>query len=62
MPAASGGSRTRNRITLVMIGVFLVYAVIAGRLVQYGMRDLETVSSIARGSELLASRPDLLDR
>ena len=55
-------SRTRNRITLVMVGVCLVYAVIAGRLVQYGLRDLDTVSGIARGSELLASRPDLLDR
>lgn len=55
-------NRTRNRITLVMVGVCLVYAVIAGRLVQYGFRDLATVSGIARGSELLASRPDLLDR
>jgi cell division protein FtsI (penicillin-binding protein 3) len=57
-----GGNRTRHRITLVMIGVCLVYAVIAGRLVQYGIRDLETVSGVARGSELLASRPDLIDR
>ena len=58
----SSGHQTRNRIILVMIGVCLVYAVIAGRLVQYGFRDLATVASIARGSELLASRPDLLDR
>ncbi|MEM6463462.1 MAG: penicillin-binding protein 2 [Pseudomonadota bacterium] len=55
-------NRTRNRIAVVMIGVCVVYAVIAGRLIQYGMRDLETVSGIARGSELLASRPDLIDR
>ncbi|WP_419914865.1 peptidoglycan D,D-transpeptidase FtsI family protein [Hoeflea sp.] len=58
----SSGHQTRNRIILVMIGVCVVYAVIAGRLVQYGFRDLTTVASIARGSELLASRPDLLDR
>ena len=58
----SSGHQTRNRIILVMIGVCLVYAVIAGRLVQYGIRDLATVASIARGNELLASRPDLLDR
>ncbi|WP_246660373.1 penicillin-binding protein 2 [Nitratireductor sp. XY-223] len=58
----SSGHQTRNRIILVMIGVCVVYAVIAGRLVQYGFRDLATVASIARGSELLASRPDLLDR
>ena len=61
-PTGVGNRRSRNRITLVMIGVCLVYAVIAGRLVQYGIRDLETASGIARGSELLASRPDLLDR
>ncbi|MCP4316020.1 MAG: penicillin-binding protein 2 [Hyphomicrobiales bacterium] len=58
----STGNQTRNRITLVMIGVCFVYAIIAGRLIQYGFRDLATVSGIARGSELLASRPDLLDR
>ncbi|MCY6379904.1 peptidoglycan D,D-transpeptidase FtsI family protein [Hoeflea prorocentri] len=58
----SSGSQTRNRITLVMIGVCMVFAIIAGRLVQYGFRDMETVASIARGNELLASRPDLLDR
>ncbi|MEX3010104.1 peptidoglycan D,D-transpeptidase FtsI family protein [Hoeflea sp. TYP-13] len=58
----SSGNQTRNRITLVMIGACLVYAIIAGRLIQYGFRDLAMVSGIARGSELLASRPDLLDR
>ncbi len=56
------GNQSRHRITLVMIGVCFVYAVIAGRLVQYGFRDLTTVASISRGDALLASRPDLLDR
>lgn len=56
------GNQTRNRITLVMIGVCCVYAIIAGRLIQYGFRDLAMVTGIARGSELMASRPDLLDR
>lgn len=58
----SSGRQTRNRISLVMIGACVIYAVIAGRLVEYGLRDLTTVASIARGDALLASRPDLLDR
>lgn len=58
----SSGNQTRNRIALVMIGTCVIYAIIAGRLIQYGMRDLTTVASIARGNDLLASRPDLLDR
>tara|TARA_R110000751_G_scaffold259709_3_gene359015 strand:- start:56878 stop:58617 length:1740 start_codon:yes stop_codon:yes gene_type:complete len=58
----ASGHKTRHRIVLVMIGVCLVYGVIAGRLVQYGLRDLTTVASIARGDALMASRPDLLDR
>ena len=58
----SSGRQTRNRISLVMIGACVIYAIIAGRLVQYGLRDMTTVASIARGDALLASRPDLLDR
>lgn len=58
----ASGHKTRHRIVLVMIGVCLVYGIIAGRLVQYGLRDLTTVASIARGDALMASRPDLLDR
>ncbi len=58
----SSGRQTKNRISLVMIGACVIYAIIAGRLVEYGLRDLTTVASIARGDALLASRPDLLDR
>ena len=58
----SSGRQTKNRISLVMIGACLIYAIIAGRLVEYGLRDLTTVARIARGDALLASRPDLLDR
>lgn len=58
----TSGKRAQNRIMIVMAGVCVVYAVIAGRLVEYGLRDEMTVSSIARGDALLASRPDLLDR
>ncbi|MDF1609575.1 penicillin-binding protein 2 [Hoeflea sp. YIM 152468] len=56
------GAQAKNRI-LIAIGCFFVfYAVIGGRLVQYGLRSPETVSSIARADQLLISRPDLLDR
>jgi len=58
----TSGNQTRNRISLVMIGACLIYAVIAGRLVEYGLRDMTTVASIARADALLASRPDILDR
>ena len=58
----TSGKRAQNRVMIVMAGVCVVYAVIAGRLVEYGLRDEMTVSSIARGDALLASRPDLLDR
>ncbi len=35
---------------------------IGGRLVQYGLAQPETVSSIGRADSLMASRPDILDR
>lgn len=56
------GAQAKNRmiIAIACFGVF--YAIIGGRLVQYGLRSPETVSSIARPDQLLVSRPDLLDR
>jgi len=58
----TSGQQAHNRIVIVMVGVCLIYAVMAGRLVQYGLRDDMVVSSISRGDALMASRPDLLDR
>ena len=56
------GGQTRNRIA-IMIGAFtIVYAVIGGRLVQYGMTAPQTVASIMRADNTVASRPDILDR
>ena len=56
------GAQAKNRmiIAIACFGVF--YAIIGGRLVQYGLRSPETVSFIARPDQLLVSRPDLLDR
>lgn len=58
----SSGGQTRNRIA-IMIGAFtVVYAVIGGRLVQYGMADPITTGSIIRADMTVTSRPDILDR
>jgi len=56
------GAQAKNRmiIAIACFGVF--YAAIGARLVDYGMRSPETVSSIQRPDQLLVSRPDLLDR
>jgi cell division protein FtsI (penicillin-binding protein 3) len=56
------GAQARTRIA-IMIGCFgIVFAVIGGRLVQYGLTPQETVSSIGRPENMVASRPDILDR
>jgi len=58
----SAGGQTRNRVA-IMIGAFtIVYAVIGGRLVQYGLSAPQTVASIMRADTTVASRPDILDR
>jgi cell division protein FtsI (penicillin-binding protein 3) len=56
------GAQAKNRIIIVIACFGLIYSVIGARLVQYGLRAPETVSSIARADQLMASRPDLLDR
>lgn len=58
---ASGG-QARSRIA-IMIGCFsIVYAIIGGRLVEYGLTPPDTVASIAPSDATVASRPDILDR
>ena len=56
------GAQAKNRIIIAIACFGVFYSVIGGRLVQYGMRSPETVSSIMRPDQLLISRPDLLDR
>jgi len=56
------GTQAKNRIIIAIACFGVFYSVIGARLVQYGMRSPETVSSIARADQLLISRPDLLDR
>lgn len=55
-------SQARSRVAIVIISFTAVYCVIGGRLVQYGLAKPETVSSIGRADNLMASRPDILDR
>lgn len=55
-------SRGSNRVALAMIAFMLVFMTMGGRLVEYGLRSPETVSSIPPSNRLLASRPDLRDR
>ncbi|MDO9414569.1 peptidoglycan D,D-transpeptidase FtsI family protein [Pararhizobium sp.] len=56
------GNQARSRVAIMIMSFGVVYCVIGGRLVQYGMAGPEVVSSIARGDTLMASRPDILDR
>ncbi|MCQ2003750.1 peptidoglycan D,D-transpeptidase FtsI family protein [Rhizobium sp. NRK18] len=52
----------RNRLIIIVAGFVAVYGVVGARLVQYGMTPSETVSSIGPADQLMASRPDILDR
>ncbi|NML73150.1 penicillin-binding protein 2 [Rhizobium sp. S-51] len=52
----------RRRVGLMIAGFTAVYAVIGGRLVQYGYAQPEVTSSILPADRLMASRPDILDR
>jgi cell division protein FtsI (penicillin-binding protein 3) len=52
----------KNRVGIMICGFVAFYAVVGGRLVQYGMAQPEIVSSISPADRLMASRPDLLDR
>ena len=54
--------QARNRVAIVLAGFAMAYVVVGGRLVEYGMAKPETVSSIMPSDNLMASRPDLLDR
>ena len=52
----------KTRVGLMIATFCVAYAVIGGRLVQYGYAQPETVSSILPADRLMASRPDILDR
>lgn len=59
----TSGGVSRSRIGLLMIGFFVIYAVIATRLVLLGMAsDTQTARHVSNPDTLAASRPDILDR
>jgi cell division protein FtsI (penicillin-binding protein 3) len=47
---------------MMIVGLSCVYAVICGRLVYFSIKDPTIVSSIGPSDNLMASRPDLVDR
>jgi cell division protein FtsI (penicillin-binding protein 3) len=55
-------NQAKSRVGIVIASFTAVYCIIGGRLVQYGLAQPETVSSIGRADNLMASRPDILDR
>ncbi|MDM9628642.1 penicillin-binding protein 2 [Rhizobium sp. S152] len=55
-------SQAKSRVGLLICGFVAVYCVIGARLVEYAVKDPETVSSILPPDRLLASRPDIIDR
>lgn len=58
----AAGGQTRNRIAIMIGALSIVYAVIGGRLVVYGMTEPKSTGSILRADTTVASRPDILDR
>jgi cell division protein FtsI (penicillin-binding protein 3) len=52
----------KTRVGLMFATFCVAYAIIGGRLIQYGNAQPETVSSILPADRLMASRPDILDR
>ncbi|MBB3963413.1 peptidoglycan D,D-transpeptidase FtsI family protein [Rhizobium metallidurans] len=54
--------QAKSRVGLLAFAFVCGYLVIGGRLVEYAVRDPDTVSSILPPDRLLASRPDILDR
>ncbi len=55
-------TKSTGRIRLAMLGFGLLYCVIGGRLIMFGVApDVETVGSIA-GQQISTARPDIVDR
>ncbi|CDZ36749.1 PenA [Neorhizobium galegae bv. officinalis] len=55
-------TQAKNRVGLLIAGFTVFYCVVGGRLMQYGVAQPLTTSSILPADRLLASRPDLVDR
>lgn len=63
MGARDGGQSVgRSRIVITMACFLAVYAAIGGRLIQYGLEDLEDRARYGAVDRIMASRPDVTDR
>src|SRR5690554_1527588 len=60
--ASDAAVQVRSRTVIAILCFLAVYGVIAGRLVQYGMTEVDTGSHYAANDRSLASRPDIIDR
>lgn len=56
------GRQARARILITMLCFTMLYGTVGVRLVEYGLRMEDTVASIGPADQLMASRPDLVDR
>jgi cell division protein FtsI (penicillin-binding protein 3) len=54
------GGKQKNRVAMTIAVFFGIYAIIAGRLVYFGLQDPDQGSGPA--SRVTASRPDIVDR
>lgn len=63
MGARDGGQGVgRSRIVITMTCFMVVYAAIGGRLIQYGLQDIEDRTRYGAVDRIMASRPDITDR
>ena len=60
--AATASAQGRSRTVITILCFLFVYAVIGGRLVQYGLTQPDDGSHYVAADRSLASRPDIIDR
>ena len=60
--AKKSGDQAKSRVAIMLATFAVGYLIVGGRLIEYGMAKPETYSSIGPSDNLLASRPDILDR
>lgn len=61
-PRDGGQSVGRSRIAMTVACFVAAYAMIGGRLIQYGLEELDTGNRYGAVDRIMAARPDLTDR
>lgn len=62
MGTAASRSQAKQRVGLLIAAFAVVFLVVGGRLVQYGLAEPIDTASIGGGGHVIASRPDIIDR